>query len=428
MHRFTLTALIWSLLTSSALALSLEDAFKSALATNSDIAAQEERLDAFRAGVRVAQSARRPQVALSTGASWLDREDLAQRRGGSEVLETWRASVTLSQLIYDGFRASNSVRQAGSELQRAEVELIGFRQALLLDVVTAYADVRRARVGLAGQERLVENLTTQRVFVERNLRGGMMTRTDLAQANSRLEAARAAVSRARAQLIAAEQEFSRLVGVPPGTLSEVNLITAIPQTAGEAVQTALEMNSSVQAARLALRSANFALRAAKAERSPRVALEAGASLENGFDFPSVDRISENTIGVRISMPLYDGGAIDGQASQQRAILRVRQQELRSREREVVQRVNVAYAELSASTEALSAARKQLEAAELAAGGVRREQMAGFRSAIDVLDQEQELLNATNAVAIAERDVSIAQYRVLVEIGLLECKACSAAAE
>ena len=84
-----------------------------------------------------------------------------------------------------------------------------------------------------------------------------------------------------------------------------------------------------------------------------------------------------------------------------------------------------WATLDAARAAREAAEAEVAAAELAVRGAKREQQNGLRSVFEVLDQEQNLLNARLGAARAERDVSVAERQVLFEIGALTCAGCEA---
>jgi outer membrane protein len=68
---------------------------------------------------------------------------------------------------------------------------------------------------------------------------------------------------------------------------------------------------------------------------------------------------------------------------------------------------------------VNSAREQVEASELAYEGVRLEQEAGSRSTVEVLDQEADLLTARIALAQAERDLVVAERRLLAAVGTLD---------
>lgn len=126
--------------------------------------------------------------------------------------------------------------------------------------------------------------------------------------------------------------------------------------------------------------------------------------------------SDDTVNVRVAIPLYSGGATSARTRQQRHLRAAARYELADIQRSVRENVTSSWSDLDATRARLEASRTRLEAAELASRGVRREQQFGQRSMIDVLNQEQERLSARVALAEAERDAMIAERVYAASIG------------
>jgi outer membrane protein len=96
------------------------------------------------------------------------------------------------------------------------------------------------------------------------------------------------------------------------------------------------------------------------------------------------------------------------------------------QRGVQEDVTNSWTGLASARAAVLSAREQVQAAELAYEGVRLEQETGLRSTVEVLDQEQDLLNARLALAQAERDLVVAERQLLASVGSLEVPQTSGA--
>jgi outer membrane protein len=158
----------------------------------------------------------------------------------------------------------------------------------------------------------------------------------------------------------------------------------------------------------------------------RVTLEAGQSI--GADFN--DDFSESTqdsVGVRVTVPLFQGGAVRSRTRAQRALRSAANLDLAAAQRSVQESVTNAWTGLASARAAVASAREQVEAAELAYEGVRLEQETGLRSTVEVLDQEQDLLNARLALAQAERDLVVAERQMLAAMGVLSVESGAGAA-
>ena len=76
------------------------------------------------------------------------------------------------------------------------------------------------------------------------------------------------------------------------------------------------------------------------------------------------------------------------------------------------------ADLDAARAQIEATRAQVTAAEIALNGVREEARVGQRTTLDVLNAQQELVNARVALVTAQRDRVVASYTLLSAVGRL----------
>lgn len=401
----------------------LDQAFRDALQTNPELAAQQARVEAQRLGIPIAFSEALPQIVGQANAERFDRDDPSRRLTGTEVLEEWRAGGTATQLLYASGRVRAAVSQARAQYRASRSAFQEATSGLLLDTTRAYADVRQTRAALAAQITTLENLEAQRRYVEANQKRGFLTLTDVAQADARIAASRAQVARARADVVGATRAFIRIVGRPPGELGDPPSPEGLPTSLEEAYAAAARNRQAVETARQTVRAADAAVDFARSGGGPRVTLEASSFFDQGFDYPQDDRIVDDVVAVRLSVPFFSGGANRARTKQQKALRSAARLELALALREVEETVTNSWAVLEAARIGREAAAAQVQAAELAVRGVKREQENGLRSVFEVLDQEQTLLDARLALSRADRDVAVAERQVLFEIGLLSCTNC-----
>lgn len=406
----------------------LDQAMGDALATNPELAARKARLDAARQGIPIAISDAFPQIVGTATAERFDRDDPSLRLTGSQERETWRGGGSVQQLLYSSGRVRAAVSQARSEY-RADAAL--YREAssqLLLQTARAYADVRQARAALTAQLATQENLEAQKRYVAANQKRGFLTVTDVAQADARIASSRAQVARARAEVVAAERAFIRIVGRPPGDLPPADGIETLPQSLDEAYAVAARNRQAAESARQQVRAAEASIDLARSGGGPRLTLEASSFFDNAFNGPQADRVIDDTVAMRLTIPVFSGGAVRARTAQQRALRNAARLDLSYTLRQIEEGVTNAWVALDAARVARQSAEEEVAAAELAVKGVKREQENGLRSVFEVLDQEQALLNARLAAARAERDVAVAERQVMFEIGALTCESCEAPAK
>lgn len=179
----------------------------------------------------------------------------------------------------------------------------------------------------------------------------------------------------------------------------------------------MQQSPSLLSARAAEESADAAVAATFAARGPRISLEAGSSIGNEFD-SNFDDTTSDSVGVRVSLPLFTGGAASSRTRQQRALRQAAGLDRAAAERQVRETVTTAWTSVDTARAAYRSAQEQLAASELAYRGVTLEQDVGLRATVEVLDQEADLLTSRLALAAAERELAIAERRLLVAVGAL----------
>jgi outer membrane protein len=410
-----------------AMADTLPEAMVAAADSNPTLAAQRQRLNATREALPQAWAEALPQISLSAGATRTsrDNEDITLTDGGSR--EGWSGSANASQLLFGGGRVLANTRAARAQIRGAVADYDNALQTLLLDVTRAYADVRGGLAAVAARETAVSNLTTLLEYAQAQFDAGVVTRTDVAQAQARLAQARTQLVQAQGSLAAAVQAYQRVVGRPPSDLQPAPDVLDLPPDLQNALDTAGRQSPVLRSAIADTELADANVDVAAAAGRARVTLEASESMSDDFN-EDFARSEGDSIGVRVAVPLFEGGAIRSRTRQQRANRAAANLDLAATQRGVQETVTNAWTGLASAQAALISAREQVEAAELAYEGVRLEQETGLRSTVEVLDQEQDLLNARIALATAERDLVVAQRQLQASTGTLTVPQGGAAIE
>lgn len=394
----------------------LAESMVSAIESNPTLAAQRQRLNATRETLPQAWAAALPQVSLSAVAGGSDR-DSDNPLLENDRSETWSANANVSQLLFGSGRVMASTRAARAQIAGAVADYELAQQTLLLDVTRAYADVRQAQASVAASESTVANLAQLLEFAQAQFDAGVVTRTDVAQAQARYAEARTALVQAQGLMAAAVQAYLRVVGRPPSDLTAPPQASGLPADLATALDLSAVNSPVLISAQADTRLADANVDAAAAQGRANVSLEAGFGTGADFD----DDLSESTsdsVGVRLSVPLFQGGAIRSRTRAQRALRSASNLDLAAAQRSVQESVTNAWTALATSQAAVQSAREQVEASELAYEGVRLEQETGLRSTVEVLDQEEDLLRARLALAQAERNLVVSERLLLQTIGVL----------
>ena len=337
-------------------------------------------------------------------------------------------NAQLTVPIYSGGAVRNAINAAQERVEAGQADLRATESAIFSQTVAAYMDVLRAEALTELAQNQVEVLEVTFASTSDRFEIGDLTRTDVAQAQSRLALAQGDLRTTRSNLITARETYIELVGRAPTDLAPPPPLPGLPDTVGSAVVTALENNPDLIAARERAEAAGFDTNAAGAGRLPTVGLFANYDYSNFFgtlggpissDFAQ----SETTAnaGVQVRIPLFQGGRPAALQRQAGARESAALEQVIATERSVIQQTRAAYASWQAAQAVIDSSRSAVEAAELSLEGVRAENSIGNRTVIDVLNAEQELLSARAQLVTARRNAYVAGFSLLAAMGKAEAR-------
>ncbi len=399
----------------------LGQAFSQAYNSNAAIRAQQAQLRASGYQVDQARAGYKPQISFEAGVGTA-HNDLASPffPVSTYPQNTKTAGLIITQPLYTGGQVSANVNAAENARSAQLAELSATEERVFLNVATAYTDVVRDQAVLKLEQHNVRVLNKQLGATRAEFENGEVTHTDVAQAEARLAGAEASLIRARGSLAASQAAYVRMVGVAPGTLEQPVMPEGLPATEAEAAQLA-QKNYPVLAARYAENAAQQRIAAVSGRQKPTVALT-GQLLEARDPEIGFSRIDTRSIMLTFSMPIYEGGALDAEkhAAEQRAV--ARNDDLLDTQRQArLDAVNAWQAYQTANAQ-LAAIHSQIRAEQVAASGVRDEAAVGERTTLDVLNADQELLNARVNLVRAQRDQLVAAYALKAATGRLTADA------
>lgn len=393
----------------------LADALVKAYQTSPLLESNRSALRSQNEAVPQAKANLRPQVSLNLQANTQSTvEDIADQLNASQ------AALNVSLTLFDNGQTKAAVESARNTVAAGRADLTNVEQTVLFNAVQAYVDVRRGqefvRLGQNDVQRLTETLDATKNRFE----VGEVTRTDVSQSESRLAASRSSLSDAQGALETARQAYLAAVGTLPSNLQPPPPLPQLPKTLDDATQIGIQRNPAIISAQFRERAAVYDFDRAMAAKGPTIGVSAQGGFERGQQFVGgpYDGNTYGQAGIGLSMPLYTGGRNDSLVRQAQDVLNQRRYELQDTGRQVTQGVAVAWSQLDVSRSNIVARREQAEAARIAAEGVAEEARLGARSTLDVLDADQERLQAEAEIVQALRDEYIAGYSLLQAMGLL----------
>lgn len=404
----------------------LQEALSVAYATNPTIVAERARQRAVREAKPQALAAVLPTVTASGSYGRLDDNSVfngaAFGLGSGGVrrqsdLAPLSGQIEAQQTLFSGFRNFNAIKAASARVRAGGARLAAVEQGVLVEAAVAYFDVMRDTAIYDANANQASVLAKQNEEAKARLAVGEITRTDVSQSEARLARARAALSASGAALAASRAAFGRSVGDPPGALEKSPAMPEIPASLDEALAAARALSPTIIAARENAEAARRGVAVAKAAFAPSVSAFASyayAEEQNAFALSS----EQKSVGLRAQVPIFTGGLNLSRVREAKANADAARASVDEAERRAVAETAAAFDRIAAARATIAAARAQLEANRLALAGVRREAEVGARTTLDVLDAEQELLNAEVALAGAERDERASIFALLAAIGAL----------
>jgi len=324
--------------------------------------------------------------------------------------------ASATETIYNGYQTANRTRQAESQVMGARETLRVTEQQVLLDASTSYMNLLRDQAILDLNRRNVEVLTEQLKQTRDRFNVGEVTRTDVAQAESRLAAGRSALLGAQSNFVTSEANYRRVIGVDPGRLAPGTPVDRFsPPTLPGAISQGQQQSPSVLAAMYGVDIAELAVKVSEGALYPNLGVT--ASLAKNWDpLYNVNKQTAASVIGTLTVPIYQGGAEYSTIRQSKETVGQQRLNLDVTRDQVRETVVASWGQLDASKAQIEATTAQVNAAEIALNGVREEARVGQRTTLDVLNAQQELVNARVALVTAQHDRVVASYTLLAAVG------------
>jgi outer membrane protein len=402
----------------------LAEALALAYASNPTLQAARAGLRATDENVPQALAGWRPTVQFSANAGIADGNARSVGVGGPVTRPTDRTpagvTATIVQPLYRGGRTTAQVRRAENQVLATRARLLATEQTVLRDTVAAYVAVIRDQEEVRLNRNNVSVLQRQLQATNERFRVGEITRTDVAQSESRLAGARAQLAEVEGRLENSRALFTRLVGQAPGQLTAPQPVRAPVNSAEEARRTAILNNPAVVAALFDEAAGRDFIDVQMAALLPQANLQAQAFRNDNAAQPQT-RTTGQQITATITVPLYQGGGEYAAVRQARQEAQRLRQLIDEQRRAAAAQANEAWESLLASRATVASVRAQINAAEIALDGVRREAVVGNRTTLDVLNAEQELLNARVSLVRALAAQVTASHALAAAVGRLTAR-------
>jgi adhesin transport system outer membrane protein len=394
----------------------LKSVTQSTIETNPDVQVRWNTFKAARNEVDGARGGWRPRVDLNAraGPNRLDEP------GAKNVHYTQAgASLTLVQMLFDGFATSSDVSRLSYTAMTRYYEFLDASESTALETVRAYVDVLRYREMVRLAQLNYNRHNDLFKLIRERAQSGAGRRVDLDQATGRLALAESNLITEQSNLNDVTARYQRITKVlPPAVLTEpAPLDVGLPTSAAAALDQAYKSHPAYFAAVENIRAAEAAARRAQSGYAPRVDLRANADRYR-FNGLGQGPTTGASLEVVMTMNLYKGGS-DAAAIRQQADLISAAQDLRDKScLDIRQTMLIAYNDVLRLGDQLTYLDRHRQSISTARDAYRQQFDIGQRSLLDLLDTENEHFQAQRAYVDGKFNRYLAQARVFAGEGQL----------
>ena len=397
---------------------SLQDLLTQVYQDNPNIQTARMEVLGVHEGASQALSGFKPTLSgtASFSSSLTEPDTFGAASGESEIY-----SLEISQPLYRGGSTSADLRLADRQIQAQWERYRKSEQQIFLKAIEVFLNVIRDQEILSLNENN-ENVLNKQLEAEKDRFSlGAITRTDVSQAASRLAAARAARILSVAQLRSSQASYAEVAGEWPKELSVPvkEMLPSLPETQEEALNISNSYNPDIIMAGFNYQAAEAEVRTIKGGLLPSLDLKGKTTRTYNPVFGTESKIDSSRVELSATIPLYTAGKTRSKLRQAKYQEKQKSTEIHSVMREVKQRVITDWEDFIAVQAEMEARQAQIDAAEIALEGVKEEAILGSRTTLDVLDAEQELLDARVKMVVAQHDYFLSRFGLMEAMGTLD---------
>lgn len=396
--------------------LTLKEVAQKVVLTNPEVLSKWHAFKASDGEVDVGRAGFFPRIDYTNGSG---RETLKQPGVADREYTRSGYTLTLNQMLYDGFATSSDVKRLDKARLTRYFELIDAAENAALEAGRVYYDVLRYRLLMyLAENNYIEHRASYEQLLRR-MQAGAGRRVDVEHAAGRLALAELNLNTEAANLHDVMARYLRLVGDRPPLVmfGPARLDNDFPASEPEALRMAFRHNPSLRASVENVESAQHDLEARRAAFHPKLDLR--MRNENTANYQGVTGNRQNNVAELVfSYNLFNGGA---DIARQRVYADRKNLALDLREkscRDIRQTLSIAYNDVLRLRAQLSNLDLQVSSIEKTRDAYKAQFNIGQRSLLDLLDTENELLSARRTAVNADLDLAFAYLRTQAGIGHL----------
>ena len=407
---------------SYAFAINLLDALNQTYQNNIQLNAERENIKVSEEDVNIAKADYKPSLTLTGSKSIEDTKKLTNQSGGDasiDDVDPFTTSIKIEQTLLD-YGRDLTLQKNITALDLAKAKLIKKEQDILHQAIHAFTNLILARETLDINSKNL-NLLIRQVENDKIRRDrGQITNTDLAQSESSLAGAQAQFAKAKSDLLINKLNYENIVGKisdPNQLKKNSTAIVRIPKNLNEAINLSKQNNPDIKIAKFDLAKAQKELAISESDLKPTASLSLERSYTDDLSSTYAER-EKDILKAEINWPFYSGGKKRSTINKNSNLITRKKLLLDDTIRTNETNVASAWSSLESSESFLNSVRVQVKAAEIANEGIAAEYERGTRTTLDVIQSNSLLLSAQISLASSEKNYLMAQYSLLMAVGLL----------
>lgn len=366
-------------------------------------------------GVDAARSGYLPSVDVSASAGYERRN-----YGVEEEYNRNTAELSVTQMLYDGFRTSNTVDRFKRIQLIRYFELISQTEQTALEASIALLDVQKFKELVQLAEANLQEHESVYQQIEQSVGAGVARAADLEQISGRLSLAQSNVLTEYSNLHDVSARYLRVVGeLPMNDIKQADLDEKnIPISVNQALDVAYKNSPSFYASLYNIEAQKANAKAQKAAFHPNVDLSARYGSQDRDELGQNETRTEARVGIDISYNLYNGGLDNANLEQAYQDINIAKYQRDQSCIDIRQSLQIAYYNVTILEQKLPALDQHRASSTKVKIAYKDQFDIGQRTLLDVLDAENESFQSTRSYIVALYDRQSAILTMLKEMGKL----------
>ncbi len=402
----------------SAQAQTLEQAISQTLTTNPEVKKAYNSYLSFIADSESVSGNYLPSIDLDAGIGLESINPADSTSTPSTDMTRKDATLSLTQLIWDGSNTINDINRTKAEAESARLQLISLAENKALDVSQVYLDAIKATEVLALSE---SNLAIHKKIykdIKKRATSGIGSTADVSQVEARIARAHGNLLAAQNNLFDTHTVFTQIVGSPPQALiyprADAN---TLPLSQQEGIERAFEYHPVILTAQSDVKAAKYQYAQSKSTNYPTFSFEAAQTWRD--DAGGIEGNSDEfSAMIRMRYNLYSGGSDSANSDKSAYQLNMAKDLRDSAYRNVEEGFRLSWSALDLTLQQKQFLADHVDAASDTVIAYEKQYRIGKRTLLDLLNTENELFEARKSYLDAHYSEQFAKYRVLHATGTL----------